>query len=89
MRVGSISISNPTVLAGEIKLRVAELEWLERQRHPVYGGHIKRDEPLEPDSEMGRLIELGFFVRSDTQRKKGYRLGPAGRAALAEHRRGK
>jgi hypothetical protein len=71
---------------GERKLSdfdVLQLSWLAKQHEPMWGGHLKRDEPIS-DHDMCRWLDLGLIERvPDTgYHDCGYRITPAGRAAL-------
>ena len=65
-------------------LRIAELRYLERQKLPVWGGHLERGEPVS-DPTMRQYIEDGLIKAVETP-CKGYVLTDKGRAFLAGHR---
>lgn len=56
----------------------AELRWLSWQHTPVWGAHLQRGEPLK-NNQMLRWLELGLI---EAIGMRGYRITPAGRAAL-------
>jgi hypothetical protein len=62
------------------KMDRRHLGWLAKQHAPMWGGHLKRGEPIS-DPDMGRWIETGLIEAVDTE---GYRITDAGRAALGE-----
>lgn len=62
------------------KLERWMLEDLGRSEQPLWGGHLKRGEPVN-DPDMRRWIENGLIEAVGTE---GYRLTDAGRAACGE-----
>jgi hypothetical protein len=54
------------------------LEWLAKQREPMWGGHLQRGEPMS-DPLMREWIEDGWIKAVG---KQGYILTDKGRAAI-------
>ena len=55
-----------------------ELAYLEKQRKPIWGGHLERREPLG-DPQMQRWIDLGIITKVGDE---GYIITDLGRAEL-------
>lgn len=62
------------------KLEVMQLRYLERAGYPLWGGHLKRGEPVS-DPTMRRWIETGLIESRGTD---GYMLTEAGKRELVE-----
>lgn len=56
-----------------------QLEWLGKQAHPVWGGHLARGEPIS-DPDMRRWLDNGWI--EVTPGREGYRLAMKGHEAL-------
>ncbi len=65
-------------------IRIAELEWLGKQRMPVWGGHLKRCEPASDPCLLGWIAD-GIVEAVETP-CKGYVLTDKGRAYIASRR---
>lgn len=61
-------------------LRRAELEWLGRQRLPMWGGHLERGEPVS-DPNMRAWIDDGI-IEAVEQPRPGYVLTDKGRQLI-------
>lgn len=61
-------------------LSLQELRYLSRQSHPVWQGVAARD-PAKWNGDFAVSVQLREIIRSGD----GFVIGPAGRAALAEH----
>jgi len=67
-----------------LDIRIAELEWLGKQRLPMWGGHLERGEPAS-DPQLRAWVADGI-VQAVEQPRKGYMLTDKGRQYLAERR---
>jgi hypothetical protein len=62
------------------RLDVQELAFLAKQRSLIWGGHLQRGQPLN-DQHMVSWLANGLIERVGNE---GYRITPAGRAALEQ-----
>ena len=58
-------------------IRKAELNWLGRQRLPMWGGHLERGEPVS-DPQMRHWIADGM-IEAVTEPRPGYVITDKGR----------
>ena len=62
------------------KMDQLQLGWLARRAKPMWGGHLKRGEPIS-DPDMRRWVETGLIKAIGTE---GYVLTEAGRREVAD-----
>jgi DNA-binding PadR family transcriptional regulator len=63
-----------------MNLERMQLEYLARAYQPIWGGHIKRGEPIT-DPDMQRWLDQGWIEVVGTD---GYRITDKGRKALQQ-----
>ena len=63
-------------------MKFPELEWLSKQKIPMWGGHLERGEQIT-DRQMQEWVDCGIIM-AVTKPCLGYVLTDRGRAAIQE-----